>query len=153
MQGDPCHDAYRQPGGHIRNAAGVWSLADDLGHLNDYACISARSEHEVDVLRSFVPHAEVLPCATLLQSDHFDIKGIEPGEPVVEIPVVLCFLRLIEDLTPIIDAILHKKLFLPFPHYNGDQSFMRNLPFNREKSVVLDRLDPLPLHPVIRQMD
>jgi hypothetical protein len=154
VKGDPFYDAYRQPGEHILNSAGVWSSADDLGYLNDYSYVSARSEHEVDILRAFVPRAEVLPCATtLLQSDHFDIPGIEPGEPVVGIHMVPHSLRLIEDLIPIIDAIPHKKVFIPFTHYNGDQSFMKTLPFNSENSIVLDRLDPLQLHSVIRQMD
>lgn len=153
-KGDDFYDAYRQRGGHILNAAGVWSSADDLGYLKDYSYVSARSEHEVDVLRSFVPDADVLPCATtLLQSDHFEIPGIEPGETVVGIHMVPHSLRLIEDLIPIIDAIPHKKVFIPFTHYNGDESFMNTLPFNRENSIVLDRLDPLQLHSVIRQMD
>ena len=154
LRGDPFYDVYRQPGEHILNAAGVWSSAEDLGYLNDYSYVSARSEHEADVLRAFVPRTEVLPCATtLLQSDHFNIPGIEPGEPVVGIHMVPHSLRLIEDLIPIIDSIPHKKVFIPFTHYNGDQSFMKTLPFNRDNSIVLDRLDPLQLHSVIRQMD
>ncbi|MDJ0350958.1 polysaccharide pyruvyl transferase family protein [Cryobacterium sp. PH29-G1] len=154
VKGDPFYDAYRQTGGHILNAAGVWSSADDLGYLNEYAFVSARSEHEVQVLRSFVSRAEVLPCATtLLRSDDFVIPGIDADEPVVGIHMVPHSLRLLEDLIPIIDAIPHKKVFIPFTHYNGDQSFMKTLPFNMKNSVLLDKLDPLQLHSVIRQMD
>ena len=153
VEGDSFYDSYRQRGGHILNAAGVWSSANNLGYLNDYAYVSARSEHEVEVLRSSVPRAEVLPCATtLLRSADYDIPGIERGEPVVGIHLVPHSLRLIEDLIPIIDAIPHKKVFIPFTHYNGDQSFMKTLPFKKENSIVLDRLDPLQLHSVIRQM-
>lgn len=154
LAGDPFYDSYRPRGPHILNAAGVWSSADDLGYLNDYAYVSARSLHELEVLNKSVPGAEVLPCATtLLQSDDFEIPGIEPGEPVVGIHMVPHSLRLIEDLIPIIDAIPYKKVFIPFTHYNGDSSFMKSLPFNKDNSIVLDQLNPLQLHSVIRQMN
>ena len=154
MKGDPFYDSYRPRGPHILNAAGVWSAADDLGYLNEYAYVSARSLHEQEVLSKSVTGAKVLPCTTtLLQSDHFEIPGIEPGEPVVGIHMVPHSLRLIEDLLPIIDAIPYKKVFIPFTHYNGDSSFMKSLPFNKDNSIVLDQLNPLQLHSVIRQMN
>ncbi|MFC5930755.1 polysaccharide pyruvyl transferase family protein [Cryobacterium melibiosiphilum] len=151
--GDRFYDTYRQRGEHILNAAGVWTSANDLDYLSEYAMVSARSEREVEVLRAWVPEAEVVPCATtLLQSEHFDIPGLEPGETVVGIHVVPHALRLIEDLVPLIDAIPHKKVFIPFTHYNGDASFMKALPFNRTNSITLDTLRPLQLHSVIGQM-
>lgn len=151
--GDAFYDSFRQRGPHILNAAGVWSGADDLGYLNEYSFVSARSEVEVDVLRRSVPDAQLLPCATtLLSSDHFEIPGIEPGETVVGIHMVPHSLRLIEDLVPIINAIPHKKVFIPFTHYNGDASFMGTLPFDRDNTIFLDTLTPLQLHSVISQM-
>ena len=84
--GDSLYDRYRRPGGHILNAAGVWTSAQDLGYLRDYRFVSARSQVEVDHLRQWVPDARLLPCTTtLLESPHFEIEGLEPGEPVVGI--------------------------------------------------------------------
>lgn len=151
--GDPFYDSYRRRGPHILNAAGVWTNADDLDYLNEYEFVSARSTREVEALRKWVPSAELLPCATtLLRSDHFEIPGIEPGETVVGIHMVPHSLRLIEDLIPLINAIPHKKVFIPFTHYNGDASFMKTLPFDKTNSIVLDTLEPLQLHSVISQM-
>ncbi|TFC55939.1 polysaccharide pyruvyl transferase family protein [Cryobacterium sp. TMT2-15-1] len=153
VTGDPFYDSFRQRGRHILNAAGVWSSADDLDYLREYAFVSARSQREVEVLRKWVPDAEVVPCATtILKSDHFEIPGVEQGEPLVGIHMVPHSLRLIEDLIPLIDAIPYKKVFIPFTHYNSDASFMKSLPFDRTNSVILDRLTPLQLHSVIGQM-
>lgn len=151
--GDDFYDRYRRAGGHILNAAGVWTSAQDLGYLRDYRFVSARSQVEVDHLRTWAPDARLLPCTTtLLESPHFEIEGIEPGETVVGIHVVPHTLRLIENLTEIINAIPHKKVFIPFTHYNSDASFMRSLPFDWSNSVVLPDLAPLELHSVLGQM-
>lgn len=153
VSGDPFYDSFRQSGGHILNASGVWSSADKLDYLKEYAFVSARSEREVEVLRRWVPDAEVVPCATtLLTGEHYDIPGAEYGEPLVGIHMVPHALRMIEDLIPIIDAIPHRKVFIPFTHYNSDASFMKSLPFDRSNSIFLDRLSPLQLHSVIGQM-
>ena len=153
VSGDPFYDSFRQQGSHILNAAGVWSSANDLDYLKDYAFVSARSEREVEVLRKWVPEAQVVPCATtMLSSEHYDIPGAEAGEPLVGIHMVPHAMRLIDDLIPIIDAIPHRKVFIPFTHYNSDASFMKSLPFDRTNSIFLDRLEPLQLHSVIGQM-
>ena len=153
-KGDPFYDLFRRTGEHILNAAGVWSNADDLGYLADYAFVSARSEMEVEILRKWVPKAEVVPCATtVLRSEHFTIPGLEAGEPVVGIQLVPHSMRLIEDLVPIINAIPYKKVFIPFTHYNADASFMNALPFDRTNSIFLAELNPLELHSVVSQMN
>ena len=152
-KGDPFYDLFRPRGNNILNAAGVWSKADDLGYLTDYAFVSARSTREAEYLRKWVPEADVVPCSTtLLRSDHFAIPGLTAGEPVVGIQLVPHSMRLIEDLVPIINSIPHKKVFIPFTHYNADASFMNTLPFNRNNCIFLDRLDPLELHSVVGQM-
>lgn len=151
--GDAFYDSFRPRGRHILNSAGVWTSADSLDYLNEYAFVSARSARELEVLQAVVPEATLLPCATtMITSQHHEIEGVDPEEVVVGIHLVPHSLRLIEDLVPIIDSIPHKKVFIPFTHYNGDASFMRNLPFNKENSVTLDHLTPLQLHSVISQM-
>lgn len=151
--GDSLYDVFRQPGAHMLNSAGVWDTADDLDYLKGYAHVSARSSREVDVLRKWVPEAELVPCATtMLHSDHYEIPGTEPGELLVGIHMVPHALRMIEDLIPLVNAIPHKKVFIPFTHYNGDASFMRHLPFDKSNSVFLDTLTPLELHSAIGQM-
>ena len=153
VKGDPFYDLFRPKGHNILNAAGVWSTADDLGYLTDYSFVSGRTERETEVLRKWVPEAEVVPCTTtILRSEHFAIPGLEPGEPVIGIQLVPHSLRLIEDLVPILNAIPYKKVFIPFTHYNADESFMKTLPFDRTNSIFLDRLSPLELHSVIGQM-
>lgn len=153
VKGDPFYDLFRPRGNNILNAAGVWSGADDLAYLADYAFVSARTSREAEYLRKWVPHAEVVPCTTtVLRSDHFSIPGITPGEPVIGIHLVPHSMRLIEDLVPIINAIPHKKVFIPFTHYNADASFMRSLPFDRDNSIFLDQLNALELHSVVGQM-
>ncbi|TFD22866.1 polysaccharide pyruvyl transferase family protein [Cryobacterium sp. TMT2-23] len=152
--GDRLYDVFRQPGAHILNAAGVWDTAGGLDYLKDYAYVSARSSREVDVLRRWVPQAEIVPCATtLLRSDHYEIPGIEPGELLVGIHMVPHSLRQIENLIPLLNSIPHKKVYIPFTHYNGDATFMRHLPFDKSNSIFLDALTPLELHSVVGQMD
>ncbi|WP_206750214.1 polysaccharide pyruvyl transferase family protein [Cryobacterium sp. TMT1-3] len=153
VKGDPYYDLFRPHGQNILNAAGVWSEADDLGYLTDYAFVSARTNREAEYLRKWVPEAAVVPCTTtVLRSDHFSIPGITPGEPVIGIQLVPHSMRLIEDLVPIINAIPHKKVFIPFTHYNADASFMKSLPFDRDNCIFLDRLSALELHSVVGQM-
>jgi hypothetical protein len=152
-QGDSFYDSFRRPGANILNAGGVWTSADHLDYLNDYEFVSARSSREAEVLAAAVPHAEVLPCATtLLRSPHVEIQGVDPGETVVGIHMVPHALRMIDDLIPIINAIPHKKVFIPFTHYNSDASFMRALPFDKRNSVFLEPLAPLELHSILGQM-
>jgi hypothetical protein len=151
--GDPFYDRFRRRGRHILNAAGVWTTATDLDYLNEYEFVSARSSREVEVLHRHVKDVELLPCATTaLESPRFEIPGVEESEPVVGIHLVPHALRLIDRLAPIINAIPHKKVFIPFTHYNGDRSFMKSLPFDWSNSVVLDEVQPLELHSVIGQM-
>ena len=151
--GDDFYDRYRRPGSHILNAAGVWTSATDLDYLRAYHYVSARSEVEVEHLRTWAPDARLLPCTTtLLRSEHYEIPGLEAGEPVVGIHMVPHSLRLIDDLVERVNAIPHKKVFIPFTHYNADASFMRSLPFRWENTIVLDNLKPLELHSVIGQM-
>jgi hypothetical protein len=151
--GDDFYDRFRRTGNHILNAAGVWQSAGDLDYLREYRFVSARSEFEVDHLRQWVPEAQLLPCTTtLLTSPHYEINGIEPDEPVVGIHVVPHALRLLENLVELINTIPHKKIFIPFTHYNGDASFMRSLPFDWNNTIVLENLKPLELHSVIGQM-
>lgn len=152
-QGDSFYDTFRRPGANILNAVGVWTSADHLDYLNDYEFVSARSSREAEVLGAAVSHAEVLPCATtLLQSPHVEIPGVDPGETVVGIHMVPHALRMIDNLIPIINAIPHKKVFIPFTHYNSDAAFMRTLPFDKSNSVFLDALTPLELHSILGQM-
>jgi hypothetical protein len=151
--GDSFYDAFRRTGPHILSSAGVWTSADDLGYLNDYAFVSARSTREVEVLQRSVAGARVLPCATtLLESDRFQIPGVSGAEPVVGIHLAPHALRMIEDIVDIVDSIPYRKLFLPFTHYNGDRSFMAALPFDTSNAVLLDDLQPLELHSVIGQL-
>ena len=151
--GDDFYDHYRRAGGHILNAAGVWPTSTDLDYLRDYQFVSARSEVEVDHLRTWVPDARLVPCTTtLLESPHFELDGIEPGETVVGIHLVPHTLRLLENMVDLVNRIPHKKVFIPFTHYNLDASFMRSMPFDWSNSFVLPDLAPLELHSVIRQM-
>lgn len=151
--GDFFYDKFRAQGPHILNAAGVWSNADDLSHLSSYSFVSTRSSREAEVVARWRPDVSVLPCATtLLTSDHYKIPGVEEGEPLVGIHVVPHSLRLIEDIVQIVDSIPHKKVFIPFTHYNADLSFMQQLPFDRSNSVTLGRLEPLQLHSILGQL-
>ncbi|HEV7742769.1 MAG TPA: polysaccharide pyruvyl transferase family protein [Pseudolysinimonas sp.] len=151
--GDSFYDAFRQTGPHILNAAGVWHNASELDYLNEYAFVSARSTRELGVLQKVVPSAELLPCATtLLTSPDYEIPGVDPGEPLVGIHLVPHSLRMIDDLVPLIDAIPYRKVIIPFTHYNGDASFMSQLPFRKSDTISIGALDPLQLHAVIRRM-
>ncbi|MCK6211771.1 polysaccharide pyruvyl transferase family protein [Georgenia sp. EYE_87] len=151
--GDPFYDRFRASGPAVLNSAGVWDDADQLEYLRDYEFVSARTSREVDVLRSAVPDAQLLPCTTTtLESPDFRIEGLPDDEPAVGIHVVPHTLRLVPELVEIVDAIDRPKVFIPFTHYNYDDSFMESLPFDRSRAVVLPRLDPLELHAVMRQM-
>lgn len=151
--GDPFYDRFRPTGPAVLNAAGVWDDADHLEYLRDYAFVSARSSREVDVLRSAVPDAQLLPCTTTtLESPDYRIQGLPEDESPVGIHVVPHTLRLVPDLVDIVNAIDRPKVFIPFTHYNYDDSFMAALPFDRTRAVVLPRLSPLELHSVMRQM-
>lgn len=151
--GDDFYDRFKVPGHHILNAAGVWNNADNLDYLKEYAFVSARSTREAETLSKWVPDVKVVPCATtLLKSDKYEIKGIDFSEPVVGIHLAPHSIRVIEELVDIVDSIPHQKVFIPFTHYNGDASFMAQMPFNRERTVTLGKLSPLELHSVFGQM-
>ena len=151
--GDDFYDRFKIPGHHILNAAGVWNNADNLDYLKEYAFVSARSSREAETLSKWVPDVQVVPCATtLLKSDKYEIKGIDFSEPVVGIHLAPHSIRVIEELVDIVDSIPHQKVFIPFTHYNGDASFMAQMPFNRERTVMLGKLSPLDLHSVFGQM-
>jgi len=153
LSGDEFYDAFRREGPHILNASGIWTSADHLSYLNDYAFVSARSSREVEVLQQSVPDARLLPCATtLLESPRFDLAGTASGEPLVGIHLAPHALRLIEDIVEIVDRIPYRKVFIPFTHYNRDRSFMASLPFNMSNAVLLDDLQPLELHSIIGQL-
>lgn len=150
--GDSFYDTFRPRDGAILNAAGVWQTADALEYLADYEYVSARSSAEAAVLRQYVPDVRVLPCTTTtLEGTPYDL-GLDADEPLVGIHLVPHTVSLCPDLVDIIDAIPHRKVFIPFTHYNYDDSFMRALPFDRSRAVQLPRLDPLQLHSVVGQM-
>ncbi|MFU8945618.1 polysaccharide pyruvyl transferase family protein [Mycetocola zhadangensis] len=151
--GDAFYDLFRRRGRHILHAAGIWTTSDNLDYLNDYASVSTRSTRELERLAETVPSAQVLPCATtMIESPHYEIPGMDSDEPVIGIHLVPHALRLIEDLIPIVNAIPYRKVFIPFTHYNGDESFMRSLPFDMSNATVLGKLAPLELHSVLGQM-
>ncbi|WP_413451021.1 polysaccharide pyruvyl transferase family protein [Georgenia phoenicis] len=151
--GDPFYDRFRVQGPAVLNSAGVWPDADQLDHLREYRLVSARTSAEVDHLRSVVPDAELLPDTTMtLESEHYEIPGLPAGEPVVGIHVVPHTMQLTPEIVEAVDAIDHPKVFIPFTHYNYDDSFMAALPFDRSRAIDLPRLTPLQLHSVIGQM-
>ncbi|WP_324650844.1 polysaccharide pyruvyl transferase family protein [Georgenia sp. H159] len=151
--GDPFYDRFRVQGPAVLNAAGVWPDADELDYLKEYRLVSARTSAEVEHLRSVVPDAELLPDATItLESEHVEIDGLPRDEPVVGIHVVPHALQLCPELVEAVDAIDHPKVFIPFTHYNYDDSFMAALPFDRSRAIDLPRLSPLELHSVIGQL-
>lgn len=151
--GDDFYDRFRVPGNHILNAVGVWDNADNLEYLKEYAFVSARSTREAETLSNWVPDVQVMPCATtLLKSEKYEIKGIDFTEPVVGIHLAPHSIRVIEELVDIVNSIPHQKVFIPFTHYNGDASFMAQMPFDRERTVMLGKLSPLELHSVFGQM-
>lgn len=150
--GDAFYDAFRPVYGSILNAVGVWQTADELEYLAGYDYVSARSSAEAAVLRQYVTDVRVTPCTTTtLESEPYDL-GLEAGEPVVGIHLVPHTLALCPELVEIIDAIPERKVFIPFTHYNYDDSFMRALPFDRTGTIQLPRLSPLELHSVLGQM-
>lgn len=151
--GDAFYDLFRRRGRHILHAAGVWTTSNDLDYLNEYASVSTRSTRELEALSKSVPSAKVLPCATtMIQSPFKEIPDLRGDEPVIGIHLVPHALRLIEDLVPIVNAIPFRKVFIPFTHYNGDESFMRSMPFDMSNATVLGKLSPLELHSVLGQM-
>jgi hypothetical protein len=151
--GDPFYDQFRLTNGGVLSSVGVWQSAADLEFLNSYDRVTARTRVEADVLRKYASAVEVLPCATTtLESEHYEIPGSEPGEELVGIHVVPHTLAMCPDIIAIIDAIPERKVFIPFTHYNFDDSFMRALPFDRTNSLQLPRLTPLQLHSAIGQM-
>jgi len=152
-RGDAFYDRFRAPGGTILNAAGVWEDADDLDYLHNYSYVSARSRAEVAILERHGINAHVLPCTTtMMTGEPYRLDGVEPGEPLVGIHVVPYTLRLCPDFVEIVNAIPHAKVFIPFTHYNHDDSLMAALAFDRRNSITLPRLTPEQLHSVIGQM-
>lgn len=152
--GDRFYDRFRPRGPAVLNSVGVWPDADHLDYLREYRRVTARSSREVDILRSSVPDAELLPCTTTtLRSEDFAIPGLpDDGEPVVGIQVVPHTLDLVPELVEAVNSIDARKVIIPFTHYNNDDTFMGALPFDRTRTITLPRLEPLQLHAVIRRM-
>lgn len=154
--GDDFYDSFRLAGRHILNGVGVNSKRS-LKYLNDYHFVSARSKAEAKLLQPSVKQTvQVVPCVTTnLVSKKYKIKGLEKltGEKVVGIHLVPDVLKMCPNIIESINNIPHKKVFIPFTHYNYDQSFMKHLPFDKSNALILDSLEPLQLHSVISQMD
>lgn len=154
--GDSFYDLFRIKGNHILNSVGV-SGKKAFSYLKDYAYLSARSTYEAEILESFVDHkVSVVPCTTtILESEKYTIPGLDlkSGEKVVGIHIIPDVLINCPDIITIINNIPHKKVFIPFTHYNQDASFMKYLPFDKSNSIMLDKLEPLELHSIISQMD
>lgn len=153
--GDDFYDHFRVKGKHILNSVGV-SGTKDFSYLKNYRYLSARSTEEAEIIRSQTgKHVDVLPCTTtILESPHYEIDGLslKPGEKVVGIHLVPDTLLMCPELIEIINAIPHKKVFIPFTHYNYDKSFMESLPLDKRNAIMLDKLEPLELHSVLSQM-
>jgi len=153
--GDVFYDNFRVKGGYILNSVGV-SGGDTLDYLSSYKYVSARSSMEAEELEKFTRSTvKVLPCTTtVLSSGKYNIPGLEnkPEEIIVGIHLVPDALIVAPDLVEIINRIPHKKVFMPFTHYNHDASFMTSLPFDMSNAIMLDTLSPLELHSVISQM-
>ena len=154
--GDDFYDMFRAKGAHILNSIGV-SGTKDFKYLSRYKYLSARSTPEAEILHEQTgKQVSVLPCTTtILESPHHQIKGLDlkKGEKVVGIHLVPDTMLICPDLIQIINAIPHKKVFIPFTHYNFDKSFMESLPIDKSNAIVLGKLEPLQLHSVISQMD
>jgi len=154
--GDDFYDKFRIKGKHILNSVGV-SGTKDFSYLKDYLYVSTRSTFESNVIKGYVGKGvDVIPCTTtLLESKKYTIPGLKskPGEKVVGIQLVPDVLITCPDIIQIINNIPHKKVFIPFTHYNQDASFMKNLPFDKTNAIMLDKLEPLELHSAMSQMD
>ena len=154
--GDKFYDNFRAKGSFILNSVGI-SGTKAFGYLKDYQYLSARSTYESRIIENSI-NKKVLtvPCTTtILASKKYEIKNLnlKPGEKVVGIHVIPDALIKCPDLIEIINKIPHKKVFIPFTHYNYDQSFMTHMPFDKSNSIILDKLSPLELHSVISQMN
>lgn len=153
-KGDEFYDVFRLEGAHILNGIGLQS-ADGLDYLRGYKFISARSATEASIIKKQIPKSKVrvVPCVTtLLSSDKYDIEGVLEDELLVGIHLVPEVLSICPDIVKIVNSIPYKKVFIPFTHYNYDDSFMAALPFDMTNAVRLGRLSPLQLHSVIGQM-
>lgn len=153
--GDDFYDLFRVSGSHILNSVGL-SGENDYSYLNTYSFASARTEEEAKTLRRATKKKiKVVPCTTtIMQSKKYEIPGLDlkPGEKVVGIHLVPDALIKCPNIIAIINNIPHKKVFIPFTHYNCDESFMKSLPVDKSNAVVLGKLGPLELHSVISQM-
>lgn len=154
--GDEFYDKFRIKGKHILNSVGV-SGSKDFKYLNNYLFVSTRSSYESQILEDGSDvKVSTIPCTTtLLESDRYTIPGLkrEPNERIVGIHLVPDVLTMCPNIIQIINDIPHKKVFIPFTHYNQDASFMRNLPIDKSNAIMLDKLTPLELHSVMSQMD
>lgn len=153
-KGDNFYDKFRLKGKHILNGVGV-PTKQSLGYLDDYKFISARSVKEAErIKRSVKSDVELVPClTTLLEGENYEIPEFgDPSLPTIGIHLVPDSLIVCPDLIEIIDNIEANKLFIPFTHYNMDQSFMKSLPFNTKNTYFLEKLSPLELHSVIGKL-
>lgn len=153
--GDDFYDNFRLSGPYILNSVGV-SASKNFKFLRKYKLLSARSTFEADIIkRELKRDVEVIPCTTtLLESDPYTIPGLttQPDEKVVGIHLVPDVLIMCPDIIQIINSIPHKKVLIPFTHYNQDASFMKHLPIDYSNAILLDKLEPLELHSVLSQM-
>jgi Polysaccharide pyruvyl transferase len=153
--GDPFYDLFRIRGKYILNGVGL-DGKPEANYLDEYAYVSTRSVAESALLQASVRQSiSTIPCVTtLLKSKKYEIPGLENYKgKLVGIHLVPDMLRMCPDIIEIVNNIPHKKVFIPFTHYNEDASFMEYMPFDKSNAVVLDKLKPLELHSVISQMN
>lgn len=155
QEGDDYYDIFRLKGKHILNTVGLLEPVDKLDYLKDYELVSVRTQREADVIKAYRADVECLPCVTTKLSHKGHEYSIDKlkGEKLVGIHLVPHSLELCPNLVNIINGIKHRKVFIPFTHYNLDKNFMESLPLDFSNSIVLPELQPEQLHSVIGQMD
>ena len=151
--GDPFYDAFRPSDGAVLNAVGVSPGARDFKYLANYDFVSVRSAADAAMISRDIEQVRLVPCTTTtLESEKYDIPGVEDGEPLVGVHLVPYTLEIFPDILQTINEIPGRKVLIPFTHYNYDADFMAALPFDRSQVIELGRLDPLELHSVLGQM-
>lgn len=149
--GDRFYDRFRLRGGTVLCAVGVWSDADDLSYLEDYALVTTRSSRETATLRAAGLDARTIPCPTVAMRSSDYMLASDGESRRIGVHLVPDTLVRVPHVVEIVNELEGDKWQIPFTRYLHDEIFMSGLPI--DGTQLPTTLTPRDLRAAIGQMD
>lgn len=148
------YDDFRIPGRHILNAMGIVDNPEDLDYLNDYECLTVRSNGDKKKLEYLHKKVHVIPCTSMLLEDMPRLP-CTLKKPCVGMHLFPFFSSRREKNAFIqwASCIPFTIYFLPITHYRRDDNLMQELSERLPNARLLPKLKAEEIFTIIGQFD